>query len=288
MRRASDPLTGICLEDLLDSLGAAARGRALLRPVFRPAAQRFARTVRAFDDLVGVHGLAAGSQWLVQRMAGGMRVAGFSRVPSHGPLLVLANHPGMIDTVALFASLAARPDLRVIAQDRPFLRALPNVASRVLFVAGDGASRSRVLRDGVKHLRQGGALLSFPAGRIEPDPVAAGAGPALESLQGWSASFALFARAVPQTHIVTAIVSQVVSAAASRHPLTRLRHAPADRDRLAATLQILWRPYRALPACVAFGTPYGVPGNGADGLRRAIIAQARMLMATPMLADGHA
>lgn len=288
MRRAIDPLTSICLEDLLDSLGAAARSRVWLRPLFRAAAQRFARTVRAFDDRVGAAGLAAGSQWLVQHMAGGIRVTGRSRVPSRGPLLVLANHPGMTDTVALFASLAARADLRVIAQDRPFLRALPNLAASILFVADDGASRTRVVRDGVKHLRQGGALLSFPAGRIEPDPAAAGAGPAATSLQDWSASFALFARAVPQTHILTAIVSQVVSAAAARHPLTRIRHSAADRDRLAATLQILWRPYRRLPACVAFGTPQRATGHGADGLRRAVVAQARMLMATPMLADGDA
>lgn len=285
MRRPIDPLTGICLEDLLESFGVPARSRVFLRPVFRPAAERFAHAVRAFDERVGVAGLAAGSQWLVRHMAGGVRVAGCSRVPSSGPLLVLANHPGMTDTVALFASLAARADLRVIAQDRPFLRALPNVAARAIFVADDGASRTRVVREGVKHLRQGGALLSFPAGRIEPDPAAAGAGPALASLQDWSASFALFARAVPQTRIVTAIVSQVVSAAATRHPLTRMRHDPADRERLAATLQILWRPYRKLPALVAFGTPDGVSGHGADGLRRAVIAQARTLMATPMSVD---
>ena len=163
MRRASEPLNGICLEDLLDSLGAAARGRALLRPVFRPAAQRFARTVRAFDDRVGADGLAAASRWLMQRMAGGLRVAGCSRVPSSGPLLVLANHPGMTDTVALFASLGGRADLRVIAQDRPFLRALPNVAASVIFVADDGASRTRVVRDGVKHLRRGAAWRDQPA-----------------------------------------------------------------------------------------------------------------------------
>lgn len=280
MPRAPDPLTGINLEDLLDSLGAGPRSRVLLRPLFRPLARRFARTVRGFDDRVGRDGLAAGGHWLVQRMAGGLHVAGKAHVPVSGPLLVLANHPGMTDTVALFAGLSARPDLRVIAEDRPFLRALPNVASRVIFVDGQGASRTRAVRAGVQHLRQGGALLTFPAGRIEPDPAAAGMRPAVAALQSWSASFALLARAVPQTCIVPAIVTQVVSAGALRHPLTRLRRGSADRDRLAATLQILWPPYRALPACVVFGAPAKTGGTqDTEALRRAVIAQAAALMA---------
>ncbi len=278
---AHEPLIDLNLDDLLDSLGAAHRGRSILRPLLRPAARRFARIVREFDDRVGIAGLAAGSEWLVRRMAGGLQVSGLSHLPATGPLLVLANHPGMTDTVALFASLRTRPDLRVIAQDRSFLRALPNVAENVFFVAGDGASRTRVLRAGVNHLRQGGALLSFPAGAIEPDPAAAGARPAVDALQAWSASFTLFARAVPQTRIVAAIVSQVMSADALRHPLTRRRRNAADREKLAASLQVHWPPYRAMPARVAFGAPDMLREQDAAGLRRTVIARAGALIESP-------
>ena len=276
-----DLLVDINLADLLESIGLGARRGAFLRPLLRPAAGRFARTVREFDDRVGVCGLAAGSEWLLRRMAGGLQVAGRSHVPASGPLLVLANHPGMADTVALFAGLAARPDLRVIALDRPFLRALPNVAACVSFVGDDGASRMRALRAGVQHLRQGGALLTFPAGAIEPDPAAEGAKFAIEALQSWSASYALFARAVPQTRIVAAIVSQVVSADALRNPLTRLRRSAADRGKLAAALQILWPPYQALPARVTFGAVNTADGQGVAEIRQTVLSRAVALIASP-------
>jgi len=167
-----DPLTAINLDDLLDAIGAAGWARPLLRPWLRPQARRFARVVREFDDRVGRHGLAAGGEWLVRRMAGGLQVTGRERIPARGPLLVLANHPGMTDTVALFAALAARPDLRVIAQDKPFLRALPHVVRQMIFLPEDGAGRTRVLRAGARHLQAGGvdptAMRAVSDGQYHP------------------------------------------------------------------------------------------------------------------------
>lgn len=279
---SSDPLAAISRDDLLASFGLAAWRGTALAALFAPAARGFARKVRAFDDEVGAHGLSAGGAWLVRRMAGGLQVAGRSHLPVRGPLLVLANHPGMTDTVALFASLRMRPDLRVIAQDRPFLRALPNVAAHIDFVDGGERSRSQALRAGVRHLREGGALLTFPAGAIEPDLAAAGPARAAAALAGWSGSFALFARAVPETRIVPAVVSQVISRAATHSPLTRLRRAPADREQLAVTLQILWPRYRRLPARVAFGAAVQAGAFGdAAALREAVVAEARALMESP-------
>ena len=98
-----------------------------------------------------------------------LEAAGRENVPPTGPTLILSNHPGMADTISLFASLP-RPDLRIIVNDRPFLQALPNVSRYLLYVpaAGD-ADKTPAIRAVVKHLRQGGAVLTFPAGRIEPD-----------------------------------------------------------------------------------------------------------------------
>jgi 1-acyl-sn-glycerol-3-phosphate acyltransferase len=53
------------------------------------------------------------------------------RLPRDGPLLLISNHPGLSDAVALFAS-TLRPDLRMVASEWPFLDALPNT-SRYLF-----------------------------------------------------------------------------------------------------------------------------------------------------------
>jgi 1-acyl-sn-glycerol-3-phosphate acyltransferase len=264
-------LTRINVDDLLESAGLAFLRRTPLRWLFWLPARRFARVVQEFDQRVGEQGLAQGSDWLLQRMTGGLRVRGLDHVPATGPVFILANHPGMTDTVALFASLALRPDLRVIAMDRPFLRALPNVARQLIFLPEDEAGRLSVVRLGVKHLKQGGALLTFPAGEIEPDPGTFGPHAAIRSLKSWSDSHAVFERMVPQTRVVPAIVGHVVSTHAQTNPITRWRRLAKDREKLAAALQVVWSPYQRQVVTVAFGPPV---------LALGIAAQARQLIDT--------
>lgn len=281
LRERLDLLTRINVDDLLASAGLGFLSRTPLRWLFWPAARRFARLVHEFDNRVGEHGLAKGSEWLLLRMTGGLRVRGLDHLPTKGPVFVLANHPGMTDTLALFVSLASRPDLRVIALDRPFLRALPHVSRQLIFLPDDEVGRLAVVRAGAKHLRQGGALLTFPAGEIEPDPGAVGQRAAIDALKNWSDSHAVFSRLVPQTCVMPAIVSGVVSGPAQRNLLTRLRHTAKDRDRFAAALQIIWKPYQQQVVKVAFG-----PGPAPSS----IVAQARQLIEdmTPGVDHGEA
>ena len=77
----------------------------------RPAAETFARDVIAYDDAVGASGWQAGGATLVKRYVGGLKVAGVENIPREGPTLILSNHPGLTDSVALFASIP-RNDLR--------------------------------------------------------------------------------------------------------------------------------------------------------------------------------
>jgi len=212
-------------------------------------------------------------------------VAGRHPVPAAGPIFILSNHPGMADTIALFAGLAMRPDLRVIALDRPFLRAMPSVSQYMIFVPAAEAERMNVMRAGVRHLRQGGALLTFPAGEIEPDPAVFGAQAAVASLERWSDSIELFARLAPQAQLFPAIVSQVVSPGALHHPLTRLRRTQRDKEKMAAALQVIWPPYQKLTARVAFGSP--VSANTPPVLQT-VVAQARQLIEMPPTTWKHA
>src|SRR5512146_2306247 len=124
---------------------------------------------------------------------------------------------------------------------------MPNLASVLRTVAGV--------------LRAGGAVLTFPAGHIEPDPAVL---PGAEiTLQDWSTSIGVFARLEPATRIVPVIVSGVLSPRATFHPLTRLRRKPVDRERLGATLQImssvfhpaLWPELWQVSIRVCFGPP---------------------------------
>lgn len=274
-----ETLTEVNIVDLLDSIGLLRlRGTPWCR-LFRPAAHRFARIAHEFDTRVGRHGLAQGSAWLMSRMAAGIVTTGLEHVPPRGPLIILANHPGMTDTVALFASLACRPDLRVIASDRPFLRALPNVARQLIFLPDqEEGGRMAVIRTAARHLQEGGALLTFPAGEIEPDPAAFGPQRAAASLQNWSDSYALFARLVPRTRFVPALVSHVISPDAQRHPLTLLRRTARNKEKLAAALQVALPRYRNLVARVTFGHPPSAGPGEAQALGASIAAQMRHLI----------
>jgi len=273
-----DRLTDVNLDDLFDAAGLMCLRQTGLQRLFRPSARRFAVVAHQFDNLVGEQGLAQGSSWLAHSMAAGVQVSGGDHVPATGPVVVLANHPGMTDTVALLASLASRPDLRVIALDRPFLRALPNVARHLILVPDHEVGRVRAVRAGVRHLQQGGALLTFPAGEIEPDPATFGRRKAIDSVLRWSDSFVLFARRVPQTRFIPAIVSNVISPEAQEHLLTLLRRTAHDKQRLAAVLQVALPRYRKMVAHVAFGPSKVARDCAADSLRSAIVAEIRHLI----------
>ncbi len=107
MLRTADPLIDINLDDLLDALGLQTLRGAWPRVMLRPLVGRFTRTVRAFDDRVGAAGLADASAWVLQRLAGGLQVAGAAHIPMQGPLLVLAK-PSWHDRIPRPCSRACR------------------------------------------------------------------------------------------------------------------------------------------------------------------------------------
>ena len=93
------------------------------------------------------------------------------RVPEHGPLVVVANHPhGILDGLLLAALLRRRrPDLRVLGNR--WLCQMPELRGLLLDVdplGGAGAARSNTasLRAAHRWVGDGGALLVFPAGKI--------------------------------------------------------------------------------------------------------------------------
>src|SRR5918997_5534347 len=111
-----EALTRVCVEDLLSAfgLGGLRRGRRPLELLSRVPARRLARQVATYDGIVGESGLGVGGAWALEQMSRRAEVEGRENVPDEGPLLLVANHPGLADTVALFAAIA-REDLRVVA-----------------------------------------------------------------------------------------------------------------------------------------------------------------------------
>ncbi len=272
-----EALAKVCAGDLISAFGLGDLGpgafRSLLELLSHVPARRLAGQISTYDDTVGEFGLPAGGAWALERMARGLLVEGAARVPREGPLLVVSNHPGLADAVALFAAMP-RDDLRVIAAERPFLSALPNTSRALITVPEAPNGRSGAARAAARHLREGGAVITFPGGRIEPDPAVLPG--AARALGAWSGSVDLFARLVPNLTVVPAVVSGVISRAALRNPLTQLRRDPRDRAWLAATLQMLMPALRDVTTRVEFGPPLRAAGE--EPVSRMTIEEARRII----------
>jgi hypothetical protein len=228
--------------------------RGLLELLCWVPARRFSRQIAEFDRLVGASGLPAGGRYILERFARTFEVAGREHVPPSGPLIVVSNHPGMADAMALWAALD-RLDLRIIAAEKPLLHAVPRTSAHLIYVDEQSTrGRTGALRAAAAHLRGGGALLTFPAGRIEPDPAVRPG--AADSLSCWSPSVALIARLAPEAMLLPAAVGGVISTTAMRNPASRIFHDQRDRDWAAATLQVLVPAYRDVDTHVTFGPAF--------------------------------
>ncbi|MCX6016341.1 MAG: glycerol acyltransferase [Chloroflexales bacterium] len=234
-------------------------------------ARRLAQSMAACDQLAGQQSLAAAGQVIVDQYATQAEYVHTDYIPRTGAVLICANHPGMVDTSAMFVAIN-RPDVLVIAADRPLLRALPNVAARLICVPDDVAGRAKVMRIAARHLRNGGALLTFPAGHIEPDPAVME--DAASTLRDWSAVTAFFCRLIPGLPVVGALVSGVISARALQNWWVRRMPIRKDRDWFAATLQLIVPWYRAPLVRVRCAPPL-IGGGGLTAVMRELINQER-------------
>ena len=163
-------------------------------------------------------------------------VSGVENIPANGPLIIACNHPGAYDS-AVLAAVIPRPDLKLLASDVPFTRALVEISRNLIYVPPDASGRMAAVREAVRHLQAGGALLIFARGDVEPDPaVMAGAA---DTLSLWSSSLELLLRKVPQTSLQIAMASNIIQQRFLRNPLIRLRRQPYHRQKMAELFQMI-------------------------------------------------
>jgi len=283
MARSLEALTAINLDDLVSSFGWDRRGvfASLLRRLFHDSAQNFAHHMLEFDDAVGrLSALGdASRRFLQQRYVRDLNVEGRAYVPDEGPVLLLANHPGMVDTISLFAAIGRR-DLKIIAQRRPFLESLENTAKHVVFVDDNLGKRVIAAHEVAAHLRGGGAVLSFPAGCIEPDP---DLDPdAMASIDAWADSARFIVRMAPETRIVPVLVRGVICKRSAQHWLTHLKRTRSEREKLAAALQLIAMVSRnAKPTSVnvRFAPALAMDIGAPEALKGLIAARMREMIA---------
>lgn len=211
--------------------------RNAVRFVFGRAAAAAAKVGLGLDQAVAEGGIPAGARWLLPRFVKSHEARGVERIPSSGPLVIAANHPASVDSIVISAHVN-RTDYKAIIGDIPFFQHLPHVNANAIFAPDrdNPMGRMRVIRESIRHLKNGGALLIFPRGGIEADPEwmpHAGA-----EFHYWSRSLEIFLERVPGLHILVTMVSGVISRSSMKHPITWFRTARPDRQRLAFLYQL--------------------------------------------------
>ena len=201
-------------------------------------------------------------------------------------MLIASNHPGAYDIIALIASIG-RDDIKIIASGVPFTRSLIATSPHLIYVNPDdlGApDRMVAIRSSIRHLQDGGALLIYPSGIVDPDPDIA---PGLEeSIGTWSGSLDIFLRRAPQTCVVPAIVSSVLSPRYFNNPLVRIPRTDWEKRKLAEMIQVIRQMISNKPIDLTPRLTFGEPACGeqlrdAEGrYLPAIIARAQQTLAS--------
>ena len=211
--------------------------KSLIRFIFGKAAHAAAEVGIGLDRAVAEGGVPGGARWILPRFVVSHESRGIENIPPRGPLIIASNHPANIDSIVISAHVN-RPDYKVIIGDIPFFEHLPHVSEHAIYAPAptDMMGRMQVVRESIRHLKAGGALLIFPRGGIEADPDFM---PTPDGeFQHWSRSLEIFLNRVPELQILVTIVSGVISKSAFRHPITWFRKQRPDKQRLAFLYQL--------------------------------------------------
>jgi hypothetical protein len=213
-----------------------------------------------------------------------VELVGEEGIPPHGALMVVCNHPAAYDAAILGACIK-RDDLKMMASDIALIQMFPNIREHMIPVPYNIPARLQTVRSTIRHLHNGGAVLVFPRGNVEPDPAVSPG--AEQSLAGWSASIELFLRRVPETMSVVAIASGILSKSWYQNPIINLWKKYEQRQKVAeifqVSTQLLTGRKSNVKPLVSFSAPLTIEDlggeNAPDGaLLTSLIEQARTLL----------
>lgn len=246
-------LTDVSAEMLADAfkLRNALMNRLLRAAVSLPA-RKIARHALQVEAMIRQpQGQQEAARYMMQLWNVPVTATGLENVPTNGPMLVVANHAGWGDAMALWAKLP-RHDVHTVVKTRGLLRAMPGLVGHMIVVAEN--QEMLALRRIIRCLQAGETVLLFPRGEIEPDPSLDVNG-AIDSLDGWSPSTETIARRIPGLVVLPAAVGGVLSASAQNHPITRLYRKPQTREFVGATLQLMLNIFHDVKIDVCIGEP---------------------------------
>lgn len=261
-------LASLSAREMVAALGVRSGPRLVRRGLALPfyaASRGLGEALDALECDVLAHGLPVAAGNALSRFGVALRVSG--ETTTVGPCLVLANHPGAYDALALMRALGRR-DLLILAADREFLRALSGLSSHLVFVGEAPSERARALKRSLVWLRRGGALLHFPAGKIEPD--ADFAPPAAPLIEPWQPGASVLVKACESVagRVLVAGVRGVHSPRAKRWFINRLAEGRGIST-LSPLVQLVGR-LRDVKAGVRLDAVAG--GHDEPALRAALVS----------------
>ena len=210
--------------------------RKVVSRIVRNPVNHFSKLIVEFDTSIRDNGYVYASTQILKKLAGEVTAVGEELIPASGPLIIASNHPGTYDGLAIISKLP-RDDFRLIVSGIPFFENLPNARKNLIFATHDTADRMDVLRKSVRHLQEGGTLLIFPSGRLDPDPsIFSDAG---EGLKKWSRSIEVFLNKVPEAQLVLTIASGVLSGKYVHHPIAKLFKNDHEQRRFMEFMQVI-------------------------------------------------
>lgn len=210
----------------------------VLRPILWPAVNRFSKIAYHFDKDVYRSNLVEAMQNLIPQFATNVNTFGTENIPDEGPLLIVSNHPGTFDEIAIASNLP-REDLSIVAQNFPFLESLVATKDYLIFTNSNPHKSLITIRSMIRHLKDGKTLLIFPSGKIDPDPAFLPG--ASNALNNWSQSIELIIKKVPETKVLVSIISGVLSPHIFNNPLIKLFKGSHRKQSVAEGLQIAYQ-----------------------------------------------
>lgn len=237
-KSAIHALSQSLVDEVFSSMGEPGRrwSRQVLKPLIRLASLRFSRMAAAIDDEIARAGFRQGMGRMLANFTCGYEAIGDEAVPREGPLLVLSNHPGTVDSLLVAASLP-RDDLKIFATGFSFLKQLPAASQHLIFSSRETADRMLALRRSIRHLQEGASLLLFPSGNIDPDPAVLPG--AEEHLTHWSPSVELILKKVPDIQVQVTIISGVLSRRWMNSLIMRFWRDQLARQSVVGTSQVI-------------------------------------------------
>jgi 1-acyl-sn-glycerol-3-phosphate acyltransferase len=273
------------IDEIFYTLGQSRSGapRRIFGPLFRRPAGRLGRIAARADEAAVTSGISGAARRILPDLSLRVSARGTEAIPTDGPLLIVANHPGGLDSVAVLASIP-RNDMNVVISDVPFTRAFGAAGRYFVFAPPGPAGRAAALRAAIDRLRAGEALLIFPHGDVEPDPEIGPGSP--ESIGNWSRSLEIMLRKAPGTRLMVAIASGALAPRFARNPLVRIRRSAPRRQKLAEVLQFIRQVTRPGSVRLDIHLSFAEPLDGADliakGAMPAVAEEAARLLANHM------